>query len=220
VTDTGTGIDPAVRDRIFEPFFTTKGVGEGTGLGLSVVEGIVEQSEGDIWVESRLGETRFSLALPLAQPPSPRQRDPSPGEGVTATETVLVVDDEESVRGMLAKGLELMGYHVIQAGDGREALTTIQRLGDELDLVVTDVAMPGLSGIELARRVGQSRPALPFILVSGYPLEAFEEEHHLSAPVLCLQKPFGPDVLEIAVRDALRRSKSLRYQTAHPFPSG
>jgi signal transduction histidine kinase len=203
VSDTGSGIDPSLADRVFEPFFTTKGMGQGTGLGLSVVEGIVEQSSGELWLESEPGRgTTLTIGLPLADVHGDEgmSLEQTPAGG---SETILLIDDEDAVREVIARGLQEKGYRVLQASNGAEALDTLRSSDNEIDLVVTDVAMPGMHGIELARRALNLRPSLQFILVSGQPRELLPEFHSLGAHHVLLEKPFQPDVLAGCVRERL-----------------
>jgi CheY-like chemotaxis protein len=207
VSDSGGGIDPTISARIFEPFFTTKPVGGGTGLGLSVVEGIVAQSGGDIWVESapRVGTT-LSLALPEAAPPPPHGNGPepsAPGGG----ETVLVVDDEAAVRELLARQLAQHGYRVLEATSGGEALNLLQEPGANIVVVVSDVAMPGISGIELAQRVNAAGRTMPFVFVSGQPRDSLADYGDPARYGSLLEKPFASDDLATAVRIALSQSR-------------
>jgi signal transduction histidine kinase len=203
VTDTGSGIDPSIRGRIFEPFFTTKPVGAGSGLGLSVVEGIVEQSNGEIWVESAPGAgTTFTLGFSVVPKPAPPSPPPgSPNHG--GSEKVLVVDDEPAVRGVLVRQLADRGYAVLEASGGAEALDMIRSAGGDVALVVCDVAMPEMSGTELAKRARGGSPELPFIFVSGQPRETLAEYGDPAAHGPLLEKPFSADVLTAAVRKAL-----------------
>jgi signal transduction histidine kinase len=205
VSDTGSGIDAAITARVFEPFFTTKPVGQGTGLGLSVVEGIIEQSNGDLWLDSTPGQgTTFTIALPLVEPSAREKREAehSPAGG---TETILLVDDESAVREVLARGLQDRGYRVLEASDGPQALETLQHSADEIDLVITDVAMPGMTGIDLAQRALSLRPFLPFIFVSGQPKEVLPGFGSLDQDHALLEKPFSPEVLADCVRARLDR---------------
>ena len=205
VADTGPGIDPAIAARVFEPFFTTKPTGQGTGLGLSVVEGIVEQSNGEVWLDSRPGQgTRFVIALPLVEPAEEEtgEQTPPPGGG---TETILLVDDEAAVREVLARGLRERGYRLLEASSGSEALEILGRSADDVDLVVTDVAMPEMSGIELAHRALDRSKFLPFIFLSGQPREVLPDFEPLAEDHELLEKPFPPDVLAASVRARLDR---------------
>jgi PAS domain S-box-containing protein len=190
VQDTGHGMDSETLRQAFEPFFTTKGVGQGTGLGLSVVEGIVSQSGGFVRLASAPGRgTKFSLYFPLATSApaaaQTRRRTPPPeADG----RSVLVVEDEPTVRTMAVRTLEEAGFRVYQANDGREALDLIEGPAAQVDLVVTDLGMPEMDGHELARRLRASRPALPVLYMSGYGDDA-------GSVTPFLQKPFAPDDL-------------------------
>jgi signal transduction histidine kinase len=203
VTDTGTGIDPSISGRVFEPFFTTKPIGQGTGLGLSVVEGIIEQSNGEMWLASEPGEgTTFTIALPLVEaaaesPPPPERR----AQG--GSETILLVDDEDGVRQVLARGLEEKGYRLLEASSATEALEILQRQGEEVDLVVTDLAMPGMSGLDLARQAAGMSPFIPFVFISGQPRELLPDLDAAGPDHPLLQKPFTPDDLVACVRARL-----------------
>ena len=203
VSDSGGGIDPTISARIFEPFFTTKPVGGGTGLGLSVVEGIVAQSGGDIWVESapRVGTT-LSLALPEAAPPPLESNGPkpsAPGGG----ETVLIVDDEEAVRELLARQLAQRGYRVLEATDGAAALELLQGEAGHIALVVSDIAMPGMSGTDLAKQLRNQGRMVPFLFVSGQAREALGEYGDPGEYGPVLEKPFSAEQLAVAVGHAL-----------------
>jgi signal transduction histidine kinase len=203
VSDTGTGIDPAITARVFEPFFTTKPTGQGTGLGLSVVEGIIEQSSGEMWLNSRPGDgTTFTIALPLVDAASQEDHEAELNTR-GGVETLLLVDDEEAVREVLARGLRDKGYRVLEAPDGPRALDLLRTSADEIDLVVTDVAMPGMTGIDLARRALELRAFLPFVFVSGQPREVLPDFG--SPDDVLLEKPFSPDALAACIRTRLDR---------------
>lgn len=200
-------MDAATQARIFEPFFTTKPLGQGTGLGLSVVEGIVSQSGGDIWVESKPGYgTVVSIALPITEEPVDLVEAQEFFEAIGGTETILVVDDEEQVRRMLVRGLALGDYRVLEAAGAQEAIATLQHEAGRVQLVVTDVAMPDMSGVELANRLSTLWPRLPFIFVSGHPYEVVAREQEMIAHGRFLQKPFKVDTLLAVVRKALDES--------------
>jgi signal transduction histidine kinase len=213
VSDTGSGIDAAISGRVFEPFFTTKPVGQGTGLGLSVVEGIIEQSNGEMWLASEPGEgTTFTIALPLveAAADTPLQLERSAEGG---SETILLVDDEDGVREVLARGLEEKGYRLLEASSATQALEILERQAEEIDLVVTDLAMPGMSGLVLAREATRVSPSLPFIFISGQPRELLPELDDPGGAHPLLQKPFTPDTLVACVRSTLDlRPHSTRAQ--------
>jgi hypothetical protein len=201
VTDTGVGMNEATRSRLFEPFFTTKGLGRGTGLGLSMVYGIVKQSGGDIAVQSRPDEgSTFTIQLPLIAPRTPTVRVESglPGGG---TETILLVEDEDQVRRLASAVLKGRGYRVVEAVDGRVALETLRERGREIDLLVSDVVMPNMGGKELVRHVREWRPDLSVLLMSGYAETQLSDEELKSSAFL--QKPFTAESLASAVRAGL-----------------
>jgi hypothetical protein len=203
VTDTGTGMDAATRERIFEPFFTTKEPGRGTGLGLSTVYGIVEQTGGSIRVHSEPGRgTSFRIYLPVADgetaaPPSP----PIPDRLLRGTETIAVVEDHATVRDLVRHALEHLGYTVIPAADPQEALALL-RSTSAVDLALIDVVMPRTSGIELWERLRVERPGLKVLLMSGYAADAVLGGR-LPDGVPFLPKPFTLAQLAARVRRAL-----------------
>jgi CheY-like chemotaxis protein len=200
-------MDRATQERIFEPFFTTKPAGHGTGLGLAAAYGILKQNDGYIAVASRLGEgASFSLYLPLGigEPPAERPATPLPavhGEGRDEA-TVLVVEDEAGVRAMAVRTLELGGFRVLQAADGASALAMVERHGPP-DVVLTDLVMPGISGADLARRLGQRWPALPILFMSGYSVESLRQQGTIGVEAITIQKPFSPETLLDSVTAAL-----------------
>src|SRR5439155_21815862 len=162
VQDTGVGMDAETRQRVFEPFFTTKD--EGTGLGLATLYGIVRQSGGFVALESEPGAgSTFELYLPSA---SEVEAEALPAE--TPRGTVLVVEDEEAVRGLVREVLELAGYRVLDAASGDEALVALLRSEGPIDALVTDLRMPGMDGIELTERIRAARPGLPTVVISAY----------------------------------------------------
>ena len=206
VTDTGEGMDKATQARIFEPFFTTKDVGKGTGLGLSTVYGIVRQSGGHIGVESERGKgTTFRVWLPLATPAIVRESSPtakrSPASLPRETATILVVEDDESVRRLVCKTLGRSGYHVLEAQGGGDALLVAEQHREHIDLVLTDVVMPLMRGDELVQRLQNARHSLRALYMSGYPQWSAMDPIAMSSGFL--HKPFTPDVLLHAVREAL-----------------
>ena len=205
VTDTGCGMDPGVQAKIFEPFFTTKPVGQGTGLGLSTVYGIVKQSGGFIWCysEPRLGST-FKVYLPVLQV-APMAPPPAPGPVAPrgGSETVLVVEDEDVVRSMTCRGLREHGYTVLEARNGAEALAVVEENLGSIDLVVSDVVMPEVGGRELAARLTLLDPTLPVLYMSGYTGEDVVQRGLMDADAPFQQKPFTPDGLARSVRELL-----------------
>ncbi len=203
VTDTGSGMDEATRARIFEPFFTTKEVGKGTGLGLAMVYGIVRQSGGGITVDSAAGAgATFRIVLPRVGAGSqPRIRKAPSARVAAATEAILVVEDEPALRNVIRRVLESAGYKVQLATSPGEALSFCEEPGVGIDLVLTDVVMPGMSGIQLAERLAKVRPHLKVLFMSGYSEESIER-HAIPAHRL-LRKPFDRQGLTQKVRAAL-----------------
>jgi two-component system, cell cycle sensor histidine kinase and response regulator CckA len=205
VSDTGTGLSPEAKAHLFEPFFTTKEVGKGTGLGLATVYGIVRQSGGFVGVDSEPGRgTRFRIYLPRAETPV-SEPVTSPVAATTAARgagTVLVVEDEAGVRHLARDVLRRCGYRVLEAADGSEALRLVEQEG-RIDLLLTDVVMPGMSGAELARKFRALRPEARVLYASGYADEALDSHGLPAQGVPYLQKPFEPDDLVRRVRELL-----------------
>jgi two-component system, cell cycle sensor histidine kinase and response regulator CckA len=206
VSDTGTGMDPETLERVFEPFFTTKPQGQGTGLGLSTVYGIVKQTGGQIWVRSEPDHgTTFEVYLPRAlerAAAAEDERDPV-AQRLPGSETVLLVEDEEIVRKLVREMLETAGYHVLDAGDGSEAIAISDRHEGAIDVLMTDVVMPGLSGQELARRLADRRRGLRVLFTSGYTEDAIANHGVLSPGTAFLEKPFTAVQLGQKLRDVL-----------------
>jgi PAS domain S-box-containing protein len=205
VTDTGVGMDAATQARLFEPFFTTKEPGRGTGLGLATVYGIVKQSDGFIWAQSALGQgTTFKLLLPrVTDSPAMPEAARRPGTTMGGTETILLVEDQEEVRTLITRILVDRGYVVLAATNGDQALELLQQHPHGIQLLLTDVVMPGLNGRELAQRVTAARDGLSVLYVSGYTGEAVLRHGLLEPGVAFLHKPFTPDVLARKVRQVL-----------------
>ncbi len=205
IADTGVGMDEATRSRIFEPFFTTKGVGEGTGLGLSTVYGIVRQHQGAIAVDTAPGRgTTFTVYLP----PTPEATDAGDGappgaRAARGSGTILLVEDDEEVRALARDILQQSGYTVLEAASPAEALTLCEAHGAPIHLMLTDVVMPLLSGPELAARLAPQRPAMKILYMSGYTDEAIGPRGLLNPDLALLQKPFTPDALVRRVRALL-----------------
>jgi two-component system cell cycle sensor histidine kinase/response regulator CckA len=203
VSDTGTGMDPETLAHIFEPFFTTKEAARGTGLGLATAYGIVKQSGGHIWVYSEAGRgTTFRLYFPVTQAAAAVTPDPSqPPLPVTGDETILVAEDEEILRSLIQIVLGRLGYTVLLAPDGASALEVVRQ--QRIDLLVTDVVMPGQSGFDLAAAVRSMDPRVGVLFMSGYTAAALESHGPAVRGELLLQKPFTPGTLGEAVRAAL-----------------
>jgi two-component system cell cycle sensor histidine kinase/response regulator CckA len=207
IADTGTGIPAAILGKVFEPFFTTKEVGKGTGLGLSTVYGIVKQSGGFIFADSKVGEgTRFTIYLPVHRVDEEKEssRRPVKAEGeneLWGTGTVLLVEDEPMVRTVAERALTRHGYKVLTANNGEEALEIVDR-GDEIALLISDVVMPLMDGPTMVRQARKSRPDLPILFMSGYAEEQLRKSIDI-ANVAFLPKPFSVQELAEAVRKAL-----------------
>jgi CheY-like chemotaxis protein len=208
VSDTGIGIDAEAQTHIFEPFYTTKGAGRGTGLGLSTVYGIVKQSEGYIWAYSELGRgTTFKLYLPWvegsAAPQIGGRKENSASQG---SETILLVEDEEAVRELAGTVLRSHGYTIIEAATAEQAEELAGEQIGKIDLLLTDVVMPGISGRDLARRVTALMPKVRVLFMSGYTDNVIAQGGVLEAGVSFLQKPFSPRALAAKVREVLDHS--------------
>ncbi len=209
VSDTGCGMSPEVEERIFEPFFTTKPAGQGTGLGLSTVYGIVRQSGGHIVVDSEPGQgTSFRVYLPTAEvPESALPAIPERSACPCGTETVLLVEDEDAVRALARRILERQGYTVLDACNGRDAVAVAARAG-RIDLVLTDVVMPEMNGRALAEALAVARPSLPVLYMSGYTDDEIVRRGLLDTSNGLLPKPFTADSLARAVRAALAQRRA------------
>jgi two-component system, cell cycle sensor histidine kinase and response regulator CckA len=208
ISDTGTGISPEVLARIFEPFFTTKPPGEGTGLGLSTVYGIVKQSDGHIRVYSEPGRgSTFKVYLPRMEPevkPHLAEAVRSPGSAGPTAETVLLVEDEEGVRRLAGHVLRERGYVVLEACNPQEALEMTGHHPGPIHLMLTDVVMPGMSGCQLVERLAPRRPGMKVLYMSGYPDNTIVHHGVLDPSTAFLGKPFTPDKLVRKVQEVLR----------------
>ena len=207
VADTGTGIPPEILGKIYDPFFTTKPVGQGTGLGLATVYGIVKQTGGFITVDSELGHgTTFRIFLPRHHPgetaAAPEAERTAPRD-VTGQDTILLVEDEEAVRSFAARALRMRGYHVIEASGGEEALEHVRSGKAPIHLIITDVVMPNMDGPTLVRQVRRIRPDIQIIFMSGYAEEAFRRNDEKAEDLHFLPKPFGLKQLAAKVKEVL-----------------
>jgi len=205
VTDNGCGMDEETQSRIFEPFYTTKELGKGTGLGLATVYGIVRQSGGFIWVYSELGQgTTIKVYLPrLNDSTVPQPAAQSNREVRRGTETVLLVENAEPLRALAKEFLKSNGYAVMEADNGKEALQIAKAFSGPIDLLLTDVIMPGMGGKQLAEQLGGLRPATKVLYMSGYPDDAVVKSGILGSGMAFLEKPFTREILLRKVRQAL-----------------
>ena len=220
ITDTGTGIPADIVDKIFEPFFSTKEVGKGTGLGLSTVYGIVKQTGGFVYVDSEAGKgTSFHIFLPRHRPelevqPEPQARTarprtaepPKPQADLTGQGTILLVEDEDGLRSLNARGLRSRGYSVIEASNGIEAMEALEEKDGAVDLVVSDVVMPEMDGPTLLREMRKRNPNLKIIFVSGYAEEAFDKSLPENEQFAFLPKPFALSALVEKVKETMTSS--------------
>jgi CheY-like chemotaxis protein len=209
VSDTGTGMDADTQAHIFEPFFTTKEAGKGTGLGLATVYGVVKQSGGFIWVYSEVGKgTSFKIYFPRVDQPEDKANVPlAVAETPRGTETILLAEDEQDVREVAREFLESGGYTVIEAVNGNEALRLATEYKSPIDLLVTDMVMPGMTGRELARHL-QQRSSIGVIYMSGYSEQTVAESSRVEANMRLLTKPFSRGSILRAVREALNAPRN------------
>jgi CheY-like chemotaxis protein len=209
VSDTGVGMDAATLERVFEPFFTTKPLGSGTGLGLATVHGIVKQSGGNIWIYSEPGKgTTFKIYFPAVNAELTEAVPSGPAKAPTGAETILVVEDEPSLRSLVAQMLSGNGYRVITASTSVEALQLVEQV-QEIDLLLTDLVMPNLGGRELAARVTELRPSINVLFMSGYADEAANRNGALNPGAPYLEKPFSAYELATRIRAILDASPPL-----------
>ena len=205
-TDTGAGMDPETQAHVFEPFFTTKEVGNGTGLGLSTVYGIVKACGGQISVYSELGHgTTFAIYFPCSSAPDHPSLELQHSEPPQGTETILLVEDEPSLRRLAASILTGSGYTVLEATNANEALSTLQGCTTRIDVLLTDIVMPGENGRRVALQISRMRPGIAVIYMSGYSDHATLESVLSDSGAAFLQKPFTPVQLLTKIRDVLRK---------------
>jgi len=212
MSDTGTGMTPEVQAHLFEPFFTTKPATKGTGLGMSVVYGIVKQWGGGIEVDSELGGgTTVRIYLPAVEGAAVAVSEaPQPSEAGVAAESILVVEDDERVRRMVVAALARAGYRVIEAVDGTEAIRLLDSAGSNIDLCLSDVVMPGMGGREVAEHIRARHPGLRMLFMSGYTDDTVLLEGVVRADVPFLHKPFTPEELLEKIRQVLRGTRTVR----------
>jgi two-component system, cell cycle sensor histidine kinase and response regulator CckA len=204
VSDTGMGMDKETQSRIFEPFFTTKEKGKGTGLGLSTVYGIVKQTGGYVMVQSEQGRgTTFQIYLPRVEGVAEQHPAPVPHTASGGTETVLLVEDEESVRQLVRETLAAKGYEVMEAENGEHGMAAAAKHAGKIDLVITDVVMPGMGGRELVKQLAQTRPETKVLYLSGYTEDAIVSDGTIESGAAFLQKPFTLQNLSQKVREVL-----------------
>jgi PAS domain S-box-containing protein len=208
VSDSGIGMDAATQARIFEPFFTTKSQGRGTGLGLATVYGVVKQSGGYVWVYSEVGHgTTFKVYLPMVQAPMEKKAPEKIASGhEPGTETILFVEDEQSVRELVSEYLSARGYRVLDAADGMQALAIAAAHKGKIQLLITDVVMPRVSGREVASRLAPSRPDLKVLYISGYTDDSVFRHGVLEGGMAFLQKPFNLKALAAKIREILEHA--------------
>jgi CheY-like chemotaxis protein len=207
VRDSGIGMNEETKQRVFEPFFSTKVEGQGTGLGLSTALGIVRQSGGHLLVMSELGQgSTFSVYFPRIRADRTTESVEATGPAqAVGTETLLIVEDDEAVRGLMRTMLEKAGYRILEAASGRRGEALFGKHGDLIDLLVTDVVLPGSSGPTLFHRLAQTRPDLRVLYVSGHTDDTIVAHGHVEPCVELLHKPFTSEALTRKVRDVLDR---------------
>ena len=206
VTDTGCGMDEKTLSQVFEPFFTTKGPGQGTGLGLSTVYGIVKQSDGYIWVYSEPDRgTTFKLYFPEQDHAAQPAAELTPLlDIVIGAETILVVEDDEALRKLITALLSSSGYKVLEATDGPHALRVVQESREPIDLLLTDMLMPAMSGIELSEQLRELQPQVRVLLMSGYAGDLFQRYRLSTTEIMLIEKPFTRHNLLSKIRVALQ----------------
>jgi CheY-like chemotaxis protein len=212
-SDTGEGMDAKTQSHIFEPFFTTKEQGRGTGLGLATVYGIVKQSGGFIWVDSEVGRgTTFEIYFPRVNEPIDLTRERKRDRiAIRGTETVLLAEDEEAVRDLIADFLRQNGFTVIEAENGIEGLQNAERGGPTIQLLITDLVMPKMGGWELAERLAPQIPGLRVLYMSGYSEYTAAEATDNKSLSALLQKPFSMEVLGRKVREVLEKPMEMLH---------
>ncbi len=205
VADTGVGIDPVVRMRVFEPFFTTKERGRGTGMGLATVYGIVKQSGGYIAIESEPGAgATFTIYLPATLEALTPVEPECAWLSACGSETILLIEDDAAVRALISEVLRRRGYRLLVADGGPPALEIAASHGGPIDMLITDIVMPGMSGLAVADRIRETRGDIAVLFVSGYTDDALAPSGFLADGASFLRKPFTPDALARKVRAVLQ----------------
>ncbi len=208
VSDTGSGMDKETQEHIFEPFFTTKEVGQGTGLGLSTIYGIVKQNNGFIWVYSEPGKgTTFKVYLPKVKDVEPEEKEQTPVDDSGGSETVLIVEDNDNLRKFAQRALQMYGYRILDAENGEDALRVCGEYEGQIDLMITDVVMPKMGGREAAERLQHLYPQIKVIYMSGYTDNTIVHYGVLAPELNFIQKPFTPKGLARKVRETLESEK-------------
>ena len=205
VSDTGTGMSEEIKKRIFEPFFTTKPMGKGTGMGLSIVYGVIKQNNAQITVDSVLNEgTTFTVYIPAADESETTAAPESPGRGASlkGTETILIAEDDDAFRAVLLRVLKEQGYNALAASTAGEALSLAKEHTGEIQLLLTDMRMPGKTGAELAEELLQSRPDIGLLYMTGYSDADILDQHHINDTVQ-LHKPIEFPQLLAKIREML-----------------
>jgi CheY-like chemotaxis protein len=204
LSDTGEGMSPEVMEHVFQPFFTTKAKGQGTGLGLSTVYGIVQQSNGHVSVDSKPGVgTTFTISLPRVDDSGEPAEQTAPPKVVGGSETILLVEDEDGVRRLVKHILDSRGYRVLDAASGPDALVIFEQHRGEIDLLLTDIVMPRMNGRELAQQILQAEPDMKIVYMSGYTDDMLIQTGALRPGTSFLQKPLKPDALAGRIREVL-----------------
>jgi signal transduction histidine kinase/two-component SAPR family response regulator len=204
VSDNGTGMSKETQEHIFEPFFTTKEPGKGTGLGLSMVYGIIKQTQGHIWVYSEEGHgTTFKIYLPTVQTIESSRVVEKGKTSLRGSETILLVEDEEALRNLARRVLEMNGYTVLEASNGNEAIAVCENQSRNIDLVVTDIIMPQMGGIDLVNRLKINCPDIRILFITGYTDNTMMHSNGVEQGIALLQKPFSPDSLARKVREVM-----------------
>ncbi|OQY18238.1 MAG: hypothetical protein B6I34_11085 [Anaerolineaceae bacterium 4572_32.1] len=209
VSDNGCGMDPTTLEQVFEPFFTTKEVGEGSGLGLSTVYGLVKQHDGFVQVLSEVDQgSTFKVFLPLAEDGIDKVRDPQTEPILSGTETILLAEDDEMVRMLTTTMLERNGYSVLVSENGEDAISVFDQHAHEIDMVLLDVLMPKLGGRAVFDHVRKTHPHMPALFTSGYNMDAIHTNFVLDEGLALIQKPAKREEMLSKVREVLNRKNS------------